>query len=178
MAQSATIFKADLQISDMDRHYYAAHNLTVARHPSETDSRMMLRILAFALHADEQLSFTKGISTDDEPDIWQKSLSDEIELWIDLGTPDEKRIKRACGLAKQTVLYTYNRRSATVWLDKNESKLSRFENLAVYFVSDESCEALAELVQRNMQLQITIQDGDIWFGDNDNNIQIERTRWK
>ena len=97
MAIKSTIFKAELQISDMDRHYYQTHVLTIARHPSETDERMMVRILAFALNADEALEFTKGISTQDEPDIWRKSLSGEIECWIDLGQPDEKRIRKACG---------------------------------------------------------------------------------
>ena len=99
MALSATICKADLNIVDMDRHYYQQHSLTVAQHPSENDERLMIRLLAFALHADEFLSFTKGLSTDDEPDLWQKSLSGEIELWIELGLPSEKRLKKACGRA-------------------------------------------------------------------------------
>jgi uncharacterized protein YaeQ len=177
MAQSATIFKADIQISDMDRNYYASHNLTIARHPSETDLRMMLRLLAFTIHADEQLQFTKGISTDDEPDLWNKSLSGEIELWIELGTPDEKRLKKACGLSKQVALYTYNARSAKVWWEKNQSNLQRFKNLNVYFIKDEIAESLSALAQRNMQLQVTIQDGDIYFGDESNNIAVECENW-
>ena len=99
MASGATILKAELNISDMDRHYYGAHSLTVAQHPSETEARLMLRLLAFAIHGHEDLSFTKGISTDDEPDLWQKTLTDEIELWVDLGQPDEKCISKACGLS-------------------------------------------------------------------------------
>jgi uncharacterized protein YaeQ len=178
MAQSATIFKADIQISDMDRNYYASHNLTIARHPSETDLRMMLRLLAFTIHADDQLQFTKGISTDDEPDLWNKSLSGEIDLWIDLGTPAEKRIKKACGLAKEVALYTYDSRSAGVWWDKNKNTLQRFNNLAVYFISDECAQQLTQLAQRNMQLQVTVQDGDVYFGDERNNIAIERKYWK
>jgi|TARA_B110000902_G_C14293723_1_gene582225 uncharacterized protein YaeQ len=177
MAQSATIFKADIQISDMDRNYYASHNLTIARHPSETDLRMMLRLLAFTIHADEQLQFTKGISTDDEPDLWNKSLSGEIDLWIDLGTPGEKRIKKACGLSKKVALYTYYSRSATVWWDKNKNTLQRFNNLAVYFISDECAQQLTSLAQRKMQLQVTVQDGDVYFGDASNNIAIERESW-
>ena len=112
MALSATICKADLNIVDMDRHYYQQHSLTVAQHPSENDERLMIRLLAFALHADEFLSFTKGLSTDDEPDLWQKSLSGEIELWIELGLPSEKRLKKACGRAQQVILYTYGTGSA------------------------------------------------------------------
>ena len=178
MAQSATIFKADIQISDMDRNYYASHNLTIARHPSETDLRMMIRLLAFTIPADAQLQFTKGISTEDEPDLWNKSLSGEIDLWIDLGTPGEKRIKKACGLSKQVALYTYDHRSTNVWWEKNQNKLQRFNNLSVYFINDEVAESLSLLAKRNMQLQITIQDGDIYFGDETNNIAIERDCWK
>ena len=102
MALSARICKADLNVVDMDRHYYQQHSLTIAQHPSETNERLMLRLLAFALHASDMLSFCKGISTEDEPDLWQKSLSDEIELWIELGLPSEKRLKKACGRAKKS----------------------------------------------------------------------------
>ena len=108
MALKATIFKAELQIADMDRGYYQDHNLTIAQHPSENDLRMMIRLMTFILHAHEDLTFTKGLSTDDEPDVWQKSLSDEIEVWIDLGQPDEKRIRKACGRSKEVFIYTYS----------------------------------------------------------------------
>jgi len=97
MAIKSTIFKAEIQITDMDRNYYNDHALTIARHPSENDERMMLRILTFALNGSDSMAFSKGLSSEDEPDLWQKNLSDEIELWIDLGQPDEKRIRRACG---------------------------------------------------------------------------------
>jgi uncharacterized protein YaeQ len=173
MAQSATIFKAEVQISDMNRHYYAAHHLTLARHPSETDQRMMLRILVFAIHASDQLAFTRGISSDDEPDIWEKNLSGDIELWIDLGTPDEKRIRKACGLAKEAIVYTYNQRSADIWWQKNMNHLLRRQNLRVIQISDETADALSQLVQRTMQLQMTIQDDDIYLGNTETNIPIK-----
>ncbi|HXH71658.1 MAG TPA: YaeQ family protein, partial [Mariprofundaceae bacterium] len=115
MAINATIFKAEVQITDLDRHYYADHQLTIARHPSETDSRMMVRLVAFAFHAGEALQFTRGISTEDEPDLWQKSMSGEIELWIELGQPDEKRIRKACGRARKVIVYTYQQRSGEAW---------------------------------------------------------------
>ncbi|MDC1438529.1 YaeQ family protein, partial [Planktomarina temperata] len=99
MAQKSTIYKAELSVSDMDRHYYETHKLTVAKHPSETYERMMLRLLAFALHASERLEFSKGISTDDEPDLWEKSLNGETDLWIALGLPSEKLLRQSCGKA-------------------------------------------------------------------------------
>jgi uncharacterized protein YaeQ len=178
MALKATIFKADLQIADMDRNYYQPHSLTLARHPSETDERMMVRLLAFALHADEALSFTKGLSTDDEPDLWRKELSGEIDLWIDIGQPDEKRIRKACGRAKQVVVYCYSSRSAAIWWEQNSGKLQRFENLKVINIQNDASKQLAALAQRNMQLQCTIQDGQVWLGDDVESLQVDLGEWK
>lgn len=175
MALKATIFKADLQIADMDRHYYNSHALTIAQHPSETDERMMVRVLAFAMYADERLAFTKGISTDEEPDLWLKSLSDEIELWIELGQPDEKRLRKAAGRAKQVVIITYNSRSAAVWRGQMQEALSKLSNVTVRALSNDTVEALAKLAQRSMSLQCTIQEGEVSLGDDSQlvNVQFE-----
>jgi len=178
MALKATIFKADLQIADMDRHYYQPHSLTLARHPSETDERMMVRLLAFALHADEALAFTKGLSTDDEPDLWLKELSGEIDLWIDIGQPDEKRIRKACGRAKQVAIYCFNSRSAAIWWEQNSGKLQRFDNLKVIHIQHDASKQLAGLAQRNMQLQCNIQDGQVWLGDDTESVQVDLAEWK
>lgn len=172
MALPSTIFKANLQISDMDRHYYEEHQLTLARHPSETDERMMVRLLAFALHADEHLSFTKGLCDDEEPALWQKSLSDEIELWIDVGLPDERRVRKACNRAAQVCLYLYGGRNADLWWQRNANKLQRFNNLTVIEISEETSAGLTSLVQRSMQLQCTIQDGDIWLNCGDQTVSV------
>ncbi|MBE0575084.1 MAG: YaeQ family protein [Desulfuromonadales bacterium] len=172
MAQSATIFKAHLQISDMDRHYYDEHQLTLARHPSETDERMMVRLLAFALHANDHLSFTKGLCDDDEPALWQKSFSDEIELWIDVGLPDERRLRKACSRATQVCLYIYGGRNAELWWQRNIDKLRRFTNLSVIEIPEVACNALATLVQRSMQLQCTIQDGEFWLNCGNQTISV------
>jgi len=178
MALKATIFKADLQIADMDRNHYHDYALTIARHPSETDRRMMARLLAFALHADEELSFTRGLSSDDEPDLWRKSLSDEIELWIDLGQPDEKRIRKACGRAREVWIYSYNDRSARVWLQQLGDKLERFSNLHLIHLPERQIDPLTVLAQRNMQLQCTIQDQALWLGDTDQSFPVEPEVWK
>jgi len=172
MALKATIFKAELQIADMDRHYYDSHTLTIAQHPSETAERMMVRLLAFALYANERLAFTKGISTDDEPDLWQKSLSDEIELWIELGQPEEKRLRKAAGRAEQVVVITYNSRSAAVWRNQMRDALAKLSNVTVRSLSNDSVEALGRLAQRNMNLQCTIQDGEIGLGDDSQHLII------
>jgi len=177
MALKATIFKTEVQVTDMDRNHYQNYSFTIARHPSETDERMMVRLLAFALHADEALLFTKGLSTDDEPDLWQKSLSGEIELWIELGQPDEKRIRKACGRAKQVVIYCYDDRSARVWWQQNKEKLERSKNLTVIGLPASTSVSMAQMVTRNMQLQFTIQDGHIWMADGNEALEIEPETW-
>ena len=172
MAQKATIFKAELQITDMDRHYYQDHQLTIARHPSENDERMMVRLLAFALNASDSLQFTKGLSTEDEPDIWRKSLSGEIELWIDLGHPDEKRLRKACGRAKRVIIYNYQERSGDTWWEQHVNRLTRFDNLSVFSFDDATVTALGEMAQRSMRLQCTIQDGQALLTNGEQSIEI------
>jgi len=159
MAPKATIHKVELQVSDMDRHYYATHELTLAQHPSETGERLMVRLLAFALHAHERLEFGRGLSSDDEPDLWRKSLTGEIEQWIDLGQPDEQRIRKACGRARQVVVVNYGGRSADIWWDKVGDGLARSKNLAVIDIPSPGAQALAAMLERNMRLQCLVQDG-------------------
>lgn len=172
MALKSTIFKADLQISDMDRHYYQQHALTIARHPSETDERMMIRVLAFALNASEALAFGKGLSDTDEPDLWQKDLTGAIELWIEVGQPDDRAILKACGRAEQVLVYSYSSTS-NIWWNQTGSRVDRAKNLKVINIPAEASQALAALAQRTMQLQCTIQDGQIWLGANENMVLIE-----
>ncbi|MET0065065.1 MAG: YaeQ family protein [Candidatus Thiodiazotropha sp.] len=178
MALKATIFKADLQLSDIDRHHYQNYSLTLARHPSETDERMLLRLAAFAFNASDRLEFTRGISTDDEPDLWQKSLSDEIELWIELGQADEKRIRRACGRSNRVILYPYGERSALPWWQQNRDALLRFKHLEVRFLAPDNPSALTALVQRNMTLTATIQEGQLWLSDGQNEVTIQAEPWQ
>ncbi|MDR3388302.1 MAG: YaeQ family protein [Rudaea sp.] len=161
MASKATVYKAEMQISDMDRHYYGTHGFTLAQHPSETDERLMMRLLAFVLHAHERLEFGRGVSSDDEPDLWLRSLNGEIELWIDLGQPDEARIRRACGRARQVVIVTYSGRGASLWWEKNASALARIDHLGVVDIPYAAVQELARLAGRNMALQSLIQDGQV-----------------
>ncbi len=178
MALKATVFKIELQIANMDRHYYENHSLTVAQHPSENDRRMMWRVVAFCLNASDQLTFCKGVSTDDEPDLWQKSLSDEIELWIDLGQPDEKRLRKACGRADHVQLYAYQPRSARVWWEQQGSKLQRFNNLSVNLLQEQTEDSLIDLVDRTMELQVNIQDGELWLGNQSGTAHVTSETWK
>jgi uncharacterized protein YaeQ len=173
MASNATVFKAALQISDVDRSYYRDHALTLARHPSETDERMMVRLLAFALHAHEALSFGRGLSAEDEPDLWQKDLTGLIKLWIDVGQRDEKSLRQACGRAERVFVYTYGGRAADLWWEQNRAKLERLNNLAVKNLPLDGSLALAKLAQRDMRLQCTAQEGQVLIGDGNSAAQIE-----
>jgi uncharacterized protein YaeQ len=172
MAITATIYKAALNIADMDRGYYADHALTIAREPSENDERMMVRLLAFARHAHEYLTIAKGISDADEPDLWRKDLTGQIEEWIEVGQPqDERRITRACGKADQVAVYAFHH-AAHIWWAGMAPKVSRCRNLSVYQLPAEQSQALARMAQRSMRLQITIQDGTVFFNDDGHSVEV------
>jgi len=161
MALTATLRKAELQISDMDRGYYAAHSLTLAQHPSETDQRLMARLLTFALFAEERLLFGKGLSSDDEPDLWRMDYTGAIEQWIEVGQPDESRIRKACGRARDVVVANYGGRVADIWWEKNASGLLKLKPLQVIDLPGDAVASAAELIQRSMRFDVVIQDGEV-----------------
>jgi uncharacterized protein YaeQ len=178
VALKATIFKAELQVSDLDRNHFATHTLTIARHPSETDERMMVRLLAFALNADERLEFGRGLSTEDEADLTKKDLTGAIETWIDVGLPDERRIRKASGRADEVVVYTYGGKAAQLWWNANEGAFARLSNLTVFDLDPEYTKALAARAGRNMTVSCTIQDGHVYFGQDGHNLEITPRRVK
>jgi uncharacterized protein YaeQ len=159
MALKSTIYKIDLNIADMDRQYYGQHSLTVAKHPSETDERVMVRLIAFTLYANETLAFGKGLSDDEEPDLWQKDLTGAIELWMDVGLPTEKEIRKACGRARQVAVVLYGGRVADMWWEQNSKALLKTNNLTVINLPD--TKELATIASRNLNMSCTIQDSQI-----------------
>jgi len=171
MAIKSTIYKIDLQIADMDRHYYAQHNLTLARHPSETDERLMVRLIAFMLYANEALTFGKGLSDDEEPDLWQKDLTGAIELWIDVGLPDEREIRKACGRAAQVVVVLYGGRVADMWWENNKKALLKLNNLTVINLPD--TQEIADIASRGMNISCTIQDKEMMLGHDSGSVEIK-----
>jgi uncharacterized protein YaeQ len=172
MALKATIFRVELQIADLDRNYYQTHGLTLARHPSETDVRMMVRVIAYALNAHEALEFGKGLSTEDEPDLWKKDLTGAIEQWIEVGLPDEKRLRRACGRAAQVCVLTYGGRTADLWWEQNQAQLKKLDKLTVINLPQAQTEMLASQIVRTMQINCTLQDGELWLVVGDQSVQI------
>ncbi|MDI1258118.1 YaeQ family protein [Aquabacterium sp.] len=176
MAIKATIYKAQLQLANMDRNVYADPALTIARHPSEADERMMIRVLALALGwpANTQegtIELAKDMWDTDEPALWQKNYSGEILHWVDVGQPDDKRLMKASGRAHQVSLWVFQS-STKVWWDGIATKLTRARNLTVWQVPSEQSQALAKLAQRTMQLQITVQDGTIWVNDGQETVEV------
>lgn len=176
MALKSTVFKAELSVSDMSRHYYATHALTLARHPSETDERMMVRLLAFAFEADERLVFCKGLSDDDEPDLWRKDYTDAIEQWIEVGLPDERRLRKAAGRSKEVVVYAYGGRAVEVWWSNHRAALLKLSNLTVYVLPSDTTRAIAAMAERTMQLQFTCEGAEAWLGTGDTMLTVSRLR--
>jgi uncharacterized protein YaeQ len=176
MALKATIHKLQLQIADMDRAVYADHALTLALHPSETEERMMVRLLAFALHApaddrDGGLQFARGLSDGDEPDLWQHDLTGRLQHWIEVGQPDERRLARACGRADRVTIYAYGS-AAPIWWAALAGKVARLRNLRVWQLPAAQSQSLAALAARSMSLQVTVQDGQIWVGDGRASVEL------
>jgi uncharacterized protein YaeQ len=172
MALKSTVFRLDLQIANMERNYYAGHSLTIARHPSENDERMMVRVLAFALNATDSLAFAQSIGNDDEPDLWDKDLTGALRLWIDVGLPDDKRIRRACGRSDRVIVYSYGRGS-DLWWKQGRASFERSDNLEVIALPQTATQAIARLAKRTMQLNCTIQDGQVWLADENESVQVE-----
>jgi len=186
MALKSTVYKAQLQIADIDHSYYADHALTLARHPSETDERMMVRLVALAFQAytlqslcqgDGSLGFGAGLSDPDEPDLWLRDYTGRTRLWVEVGQPEEKPLLKACGKADAVVLYCFHH-AAEVWWKGIENKLTRAQNLQVLRLPTASSQALVALAERSMQLQATLQDQVLSLGNSKTSVDIELQRWK
>lgn len=186
MALKSTVFKAQVAVADIDHGYYADHTLTIARHPSETDERMMVRLAALALDAhklqdvcggDGTLGFGAGLSSPDEPDVILRDFTGRARCWIEVGQPDERPIAKACGQSDEVIVYAFSP-AAEIWWRGIEGKLARLANLAVWRIPSEASQALAQLAERSMQLQATIQEGTLMMGNGRASVDIERVRWK
>ena len=186
MALKSTVYKANLQIADIDHSYYADHALTLARHPSETDERMMVRLVALALQAhqlqsrcagDGTLAFGAGLSDPEEPDAWLRDFTGQTRLWIEVGQPEDRPLIKACGKADAVVLYCFHH-AAEVWWKGIQSKLSRPQNLSVWRIPTTASQSLIALAQRSMQLQATVQEGVLSLGDGSKVVDIEPVQWR
>jgi uncharacterized protein YaeQ len=186
MALKSTIFKAHLQVADIDHGYYADHALTLARHPSETDERMMVRLVAMAIHAHElqdtcggdgTLAFGAGLSDPEDPDVSLTDFTGRKRIWIEVGQPEDKPIAKACSKADLVVLYAFGS-AADVWWRGIENKLIRLDRLQVWRLPTEVAPALAAMAERSMQLQATVQEGVLTLSSTQGSVPIEPLRWK
>jgi uncharacterized protein YaeQ len=178
MAEKSTIFKASLHVADMNRHYYHSHALTLARHPAETDERLMVRLLAFALHAAGDLQFGQGMTNDDEADLWQLDLTGRVQLWVDVGTPDERLVRKAANRCDAMVIYAYGGRVAERWFSQHQSDFARHSHLQIFALDYAATRELARLATRNMDLQCLIQDDQVSLSDAEHSIDVNPTRWQ
>ena len=186
MALKSTIYKVNLAIADIDNSYYADHALTLARHPSETDERMMIRLLALALNAyrlqadvngDGVLAFGAGLSDPDDPDLSLRDFTGQTRLWVEVGQPEDKPLNKACQKADAVMVYCFNH-AAEVWWRGIENKLTRMDKLQVWRVPTEASQALAKLAERSMQLQATVQEGALTLSNAKDSVHLEVVRWK
>jgi uncharacterized protein YaeQ len=165
MSHKDTVFKVDLQIADLDRHYYHGHTLTLARHPMESIERLMVRLLTFSLFASENLHFCKGVCEHGEPALSVQQYNGDIDLWVELGQPEDKRLRKACQQAEQVIVVTYDGEAADLWWRQNHNKLIRLPNLCVINFQHDAVSKLSLLCQRSMRLQVTIEDCQVMVSD-------------
>lgn len=176
MALPSTVFKADLQIADTHRHYYDNHSLTFTRHPSETNERLMVRLLAFALNASQGLVFAQGLTDSDEPDLWEKDATGAIINWIFVGLPDEKKIKKACSRSEKVIIYAYGGSTVGIW--HAGLNIDKFSNLSIWNVPPTDSQALVNTVERSMKIQCSIDDSTVWWSSLNTTIEINLARLK
>jgi uncharacterized protein YaeQ len=180
MALKSTIYKAALQIADMDRQLYAEHALTLALHPSETEERLLVRLLAFALHVPHDthrgaLLFARGLSDSDDPDLWQHDLNGQLLHWVEVGQPDDRRLSKACSRADRVTLYVFGS-AAAIWWAGIQHKLTRLSKLSVWQIPSPQAQALAQLASRSMQWQVTVQDGQVWVSSGESSVELQPQR--
>ena len=173
MALKSTIYKVRLTLSNLNIHHYSDYSLTIAKHPSENELRMMIRLLAFSLSAQEDVQFTKGLSADNEADLWKINHDGSIEHWIELGLPDERRIRQICSKANKVTIYTYHGNQALLWFESIENKVQRFDHLNIIHFSVKDTHLLEAFAEKGMNLNISIEDNDIWISNETERICVE-----
>lgn len=174
MAIRATVCKVSLDVSDIDRDYYAEHRLTVSREPSEPDERFMARVLAFALNASEDLAFARGQPEADEPELWRRDYDGRVRLWIEVGLPDPRRLRKAAARADEVLLYLYHGRQAGVWLEQNRAELEDIPKLRMVELSAETVKRLAAMAGKSINLSLLVQDGQACLDDGKDRVEIEK----
>ncbi len=173
MALGATVCKAFIDVSDIDRGYYESRSITIAQHPSETPARMMVRLLAWVLFAGDKTEFGRGLSTEGEPAVYETNDAGDIARWIEVGCPDIKTLRKAAGKSEDVVVLAYDEARIEPWWQSRKGDMSKIDKLSVRWISDTDLEKLADMAGRNMKFAATVQDGVVWLADDSHNIEIE-----
>lgn len=173
MAAGSSIYKASINLANLNTNYYEDLSLTIAMHPSENEVRMMYRLLAYLYSAHERLEFADGLGNPDLPDIWQKDLRGDIEHWVDLGQPDEKRIKKASSRSEKVSIFTYTPSKALTWFDKIKSKVKTNKKLNIYHFTEIENGPIEILAKRSLNLSCVIEDKHIYLSNDDIRVQID-----
>ncbi len=168
--KSSTIYKAFVELSNLNSHTYESFNLTMAKHPSENESRMMYRLVSYLHESNKNLEFTRGLSSTDEPEVWEKGASGEVIHWIEMGEPDEKRIRKVCGKSQKVTIYTYNQNTAHLWFEKIKNKLIGNQKVKIYHIQNQ--EDFEVLINRSMKLDCLIEDQSLYLSDELNRIEF------
>jgi len=172
MALNSLIYKVNVTLSNFDIHYYDEFNLTMAKHPSENEERMMYRLIAFLYCGSEKLKFTKGLSETDEPELWEKGHSGEILHWVELGQPDEKRIRKACGKSERVSIFTFHHEKALTWVSKIKNKID-FSKVEIVLLNATDNGPIDKIAERTMRLSCTIEDNYLYLGNDLERVGIE-----
>jgi uncharacterized protein YaeQ len=178
MAIGASIYKVDVNVANLNTHYYEDHSLTIAKHPSENVTRLMIRLVSFLANAHGALEFTKGLSTSEEPDIWQRDYSGEIIQWIELGQPELKRVRQSCGKSQKVRIYTYHENKSNEWFLKNKESFNTLNKLEITHLKVRSEESLEDLVERNMKLNCMIEENTLYLSNDNKRVEIELMKLK
>ena len=172
MALKPTIYKAQIELADSDRNHFDSLALTLAKHPSETLERMAARLLAYCLNATRGLEFTRGLSSTDEPDLWQHSDSGEVEHWIEVGQPEEPRLRKASGRARKVSVYTFGKSSDTWWKINGEA-IGALPRVDVWQFAWPEIQAAADLLARTVQLNLSIVGGVMYLDNGSKSCSVE-----
>lgn len=172
MAKGSRIYKVKLFISDIDRNCYEQLELTVAQHPSESDERLLARLLAFGLEYESGLAFGGGVSSTDQAPIWLRNDYEEVQHWIEIGQPDPDRLAKLNKRQPRLTLYTYGA-NAHRWWHQHSPNLSKLQRLKAVQLDYDALQTLVSAMTSGFELQLNRQDEVLYLGLNDQQAEMQ-----
>jgi uncharacterized protein YaeQ len=175
MALAATLYRFDIELSDVDRGVYAQLELRAAQHPSETARYLLTRVLAYCLSYEEGIEFSRGLGSSEEPAVWIKDLQGTVRAWIEVGTPSAERLHRAMKAVGRVAIFTQHdlellRRGVR---GKN---VHRAEEIDVYAIERSVLDALESVLERSNRWSLARTDGEIFLNAGDRTVTTRLER--